>query len=468
MERLSGMDAFFLYVESPTQHMHVTLCAVLDPRKIPGGYDFERFRAHIASRVHLIPPFTRRLVPVPLRLHHPLWIDDPDFDLDHHVRRAALPGTGNDRRLADFVAQIAGIPLDRSRPLWEMWLVEGLPHDRWAIITKTHHAMIDGLAGNELMETVLDRDPGQVRPAPTEWRPRPLPSRLGLAAAGAGWVVRLPLEAGRAAVTAVEALRSPSDVLRSGAVRAYGLAEVGRSAASPTSVLNGPLGPHRRWGWARAELADVKAVKRAAGCTVNDVVLAAISGGFRHYLTARGETVDDVVVRSLVPVSIRTDAHKGRLGNQVTAVFADLPVGVGDPLERLAAVSRQMDHLKSSGVSVTIDSMMSAGDFVPATLMTLGARVYAKVGQRVVNTVTTNIPGPQFPLYLLGHRMLEMFPYIPVAQGVRISVGIVSYDGHLTIAATGDYDAVPDLDVLCAAIGSALAELVDAVSRPGG
>jgi WS/DGAT/MGAT family acyltransferase len=358
--------------------------------------------------------------------------------------------------------------LDVDRPLWEMWLVEGLTEGRWAVVTKTHHAMIDGLAGNELMETVLDREPGRTRPSAQPWRPRSTPSRLGLAAAGAGWLVRLPVEVGRSVGSAAGALRSPSDVLRSGVIRVYGLAEFGRSAASPTSVLNGPLGPHRRWGWARADLADVKAVKDAAGCTVNDVVLAAIAGGFRHYLLERGEPVDDVLVRSLVPVSIRTEEHRGRLGNQVTAVFADLPVGVDTAAGRLAAVAAQMNHLKGSGVAVTVDSLMSAGDFVPATLMTLGARVYAKVGQRVVNTVTTNIPGPQYPLYLLDRRMLEMFPYIPVAQGVRISVGIVSYDGQLAIGATGDYDAVPDLDVLCSAIEDGLRELVASARPPTG
>ena len=459
MERLSSLDAGFLHLENDTQQMHVgSLLIFAGPAPA-----YQEFCDHLASCLDSVPRYRQRVRRMPLDLARPAWVDDPHFSLAYHLRHTAIPGPGTDEQLRALVGRVMSQRLDVDRPLWEMWLVEGLPDDRWAIITKTHHAMIDGLAGNELMETVLDREPGQTRPAPTEWRPRPSPSGLGLAAAGAGWAARLPLETGRALSAAVDALRTPKDVLRSGAIRAYGLAEFGRSAASPTSVLNGPLGPHRRWSWVRAELADVKAVKRAAGCTVNDVVLAAISGGFRHYLIERGEPVDDVVVRSLVPVSIRTDAHKGRLGNQVTAVFADLPVGVADPLERLAAVSRQMDHLKGSGVSVTIDSMMSAGDFVPATLMTLGARVYAKVGQRVVNTVTTNIPGPQFPLYLLGHRMLEMFPYIPVAQGVRISVGIVSYDGHLTIAATGDYDAVPDLDVLCGAIESSLAELVAAV-----
>jgi diacylglycerol O-acyltransferase / wax synthase len=458
VERLSSLDAGFLHLENDTQQMHVGSLLVFEgpaPR-------YQAFCDHLASCLDSVPRYRQRVQRMPLDLARPAWVDDPHFSLAYHLRHTAIPSPGGDAELRALVGRVMAQRLDVDRPLWEMWLVEGLTDDRWAIVTKTHHAMIDGLAGNELMETVLDREPGRTRSPAKPWRPSPTPSRLGLAAAGAGWLARLPAEAGRAAVAAAGALRAPGDVLRSGAVRVYGLAEFGRSAASPTSVLNGPLGPHRRWSWARAQLADVKAVKDAAGCTVNDVVLAAIAGGFRHYLLERGEPVDDVLVRSLVPVSIRTEAHRGRLGNQVTAVFADLPVGLADASGRLEAVARQMNHLKGSGVAVTVDSMMSAGDFVPATLMTLGARVYAKVGQRVVNTVTTNIPGPQYPLYLLDRRMLEMFPYIPVAQGVRISVGIVSYDGHLAIGATGDYDAVPDLDVLCAAIEDSLVELISA------
>jgi diacylglycerol O-acyltransferase len=224
------------------------------------------------------------------------------------------------------------------------------------------------------------------------------------------------------------------------------------------------LGPHRRWAWARANLDDVKRVKDATGCTVNDVVLAGVAGGFRTYLLGRGESVDDDLVRTMVPVSVRRSDQHGRLGNQVTAMFADLPVGVVDPMERLRVVADQMAYLKGSGMAVGVQSMLSAADFVPPTLMTLGARVAVSVGQRVVNTVTTNIPGPQYPLYLRGCRLLEMFPYIPIGQGIRISIGIVSYDGHLAIAATGDYDAVSDLELLCTAIEDALAELVSATS----
>ena len=250
--------------------------------------------------------------------------------------------------------------------------------------------------------------------------------------------------------------------MRGGVTRARGIGQVGRQAARPTSVLNGPLGPHRRWAWARADLAEAKEVKDVAGGTINDVVLAAIAGGFRHYLAARGESVADDLVRSLVPVSVRRADQSGRLGNHVSAMFADLPIGEADPLRRLAAVSAQMSHLKSSGMSVGVESMVAAADFVPPTLVSLGARVAAAVGQRVVNTVTTNIPGPRYPLYLGGRRLVEMFPYIPIGQAIRISIGIVSYDGRLSFAATADADAVPDVDDLCAGIEESMAELVAA------
>jgi WS/DGAT/MGAT family acyltransferase len=456
MERLSSLDAGFLDLENDRQQMHVGSLLVFEG-PVPA---FEEFTAHLEACLDLVPRYRQRVQRMPLGLARPAWVDDPHFSLAYHLRHTAIPSPGGDGQLRALVSRVLSQRLDVDRPLWEMWLVEGLPEERWAIITKTHHAMIDGLAGNELMEIVLDRDRDAPRRTPTDWRPSPQPSRLGLAVSGVSGIARLPVDIARAATSAVQGFSSPADAARAGAVRAFGLASVGRSAASPTSVLNGPLGPHRRWGWARAELSDVKGVKDSAGCTVNDVVLAAIAGGFREYLQQRGEDVGSTTIRSLVPVSVRTEAHEGRLGNQVTGMFADLPVAVADPRERLDAVARQMGHLKRSGQAVGVDAMLSAADFVPATLMTLGARVYARTGQRVINTVTTNIPGPQYPIYLLGRRMLEMFPYIPVAQGVRISIGIMSYDGNVAIGVTGDYDAVPDLDVLCTAIEDSLSELV--------
>lgn len=459
MERLSSLDAGFLDLENDRQQMHVGSLLLFEG-PVPA---FEEFTAHLEACLDLVPRYRQRVQRMPLGLARPAWVDDPHFSLAYHLRHTAIPSPGGDGQLRALVSRVLSQRLDVDRPLWEMWLVEGLPEARWAIITKTHHAMIDGLAGNELMEIVLDRDRDAQRRTPTDWRPSPQPSRLGLAVSGVSGIARLPVDIARAATSAVQGFASPADAARAGAVRAFGLASVGRSAASPTSVLNGPLGPHRRWGWARAELSDVKGVKDSAGCTVNDVVLAAIAGGFREYLQQRGEDVESTTIRSLVPVSVRTEAHEGRLGNQVTGMFADLPVDVADPRERLDAVARQMGHLKRSGQAVGVDAMLSAADFVPATLMTLGARVYARTGQRVINTVTTNIPGPQYPIYLLGRRMLEMFPYIPVAQGVRISIGIMSYDGHVAVGVTGDYDAVPDLDVLCSAIEDSLSELVGSI-----
>jgi WS/DGAT/MGAT family acyltransferase len=459
MERLSSLDAGFLHLETDRQQMHVGSLLLFDGP----APSFEDFTAHLDGCLDAVPRYRQRVQRMPLDLTRPAWVDDPHFSLAYHLRHTAIPAPGGDEQMRALVGRLMSQRLDVDRPLWELWLVEGLDDGRWAIITKTHHAMIDGLAGNELMEIVLDRAPDSASGVPTRWSPHPEPTGIRLAMSTAADVARLPLDLARAVGQAARAVTAPADVARQGLIRAAGLASVGRRAVRPTSVLNGPLGPHRRWGWARAELADVKRVKDAHGCTVNDVVLAAVAGGFRGYLLARGEEVDGAVIRSLVPVSIRTDDHRGRLGNQVTAMFADLPVGVADPEERLAAVSRQMVGLKRSGQAVGVQSMVSAADFVPATLMTLGARAYVLTGQRVVNTVTTNIPGPQYPLYLLGRRMVEMLPYIPVAQDVRISVGIVSYDGHLGIGVTGDYDAVPDLDVLCEAIGASLDQLVRTV-----
>ncbi|MFL6151541.1 MAG: WS/DGAT/MGAT family O-acyltransferase [Ornithinibacter sp.] len=461
VQRLSSLDAGFLQLENDRQQMHVGSLLVFDGP----APTYDELAAHVQSCLGSLLRHRQRVQRMPLDLARPVWVDDPHFLLEYHLRHTAIPAPGGDDQLRALFGRVLSQRLDPDRPLWELWLVEGLTGGRWALLTKTHHAMIDGLAGNELMEVLLDGSP-EPAPRPVRvWHPAAPPSRLGLTASGVVGVARLPVDTARAVAGAARrGIGSPVALARAGAVRAYGLASVGRRAAAPTSVLNGPLGPHRRWGWARAELADVKRVKAAAGCSVNDVVLAALAGGFRDYLLARGEDVETTTIRSLVPVSVRTEEHRGQLGNHVTALFAELPVGVDGPRERLTVVTHQMTELKGSGQSIGIESMLAAADFVPATLMTLGAKLYARAGQRVVNTVTTNIPGPQQPLYLLGHRMLELFPYIPVAQSVRISIGIFSYDGHLTIGVTGDYDAVPDIDVLCAAIERAISELVDAVA----
>lgn len=460
IDRLTSLDAGFLQLETDVQPMHVGSMLIMDgpPPSYQEVFDL------LASRIDRMPRYRQRVHRMPFDLARPVWADDPDFSLGYHLRHTALPRPGDEEQLRTLGGRIMSQRLDLARPLWEMWVVEGLPKNRWAVINKVHHSMIDGVSGHDLLEIILDREPNPRAALPTRWQPAHPPTWLDRLGTGAAWVALLPVATVRAVGhSAVRSARRPVDAARTGALRTKGLTLLGRQAANPTHVLNGPLGPHRRWVWARGSLKDAKAVKDAMGGTVNDVVLAAVAGGFQRYLEARGESISDDVVRSLVPVSVRPPEQRGRLGNQVTAMFADLPIGVVDPLERLAIVSAQMDQLKASGQAVGVDAMVSAADFVLPTLMALGARVAARVGQRVVNTVTTNIPGPPYPLYLLGRRMLEMFPYIPIAQGVRISIGIVSYDGKLAIGITGDYDAVPDIDVLCAGIEEALEELADAV-----
>ncbi len=453
---LSALDASFLQLENDAQQMHVGSLLVLDGP----GPGYQEFCDHVASRLPAVPRYRQRVRRLPLDLARPYWADDPHFSIAYHVRHTAIPAPGGQDQLLALTGRVMSQRLDLDRPLWEMWLVEGLPHGRWAVISKVHHAMIDGVSGHDILETLLDRD-ADAAPWPVRrWTPQPAPTSGDVIGEGAAWALALP---GRLGGAARRSASDPGAVLRGGLVRARGLSQVTRQAAHPTSVLNGPLGPHRLWAWARADLAEAKEVKDAVGATINDVVLTAIAGGFRRYLAGRGESVADDLVRSLVPVSVRRPEERGRLGNQVSAMFADLPIGEGDPLRRLAAVSAQMSLLKSGGMSVGVESMVAAADFVPPTLVTLGARVAAAVGQRVVNTVTTNIPGPQYPLYLGGRRLVEMFPYIPIGQAIRISIGIVSYDGQLSFAATGDADAVPDIADLCTGIEESMAELVAAV-----
>lgn len=456
IEWLSPLDAGFLQVESDTQLMHVGSLLVLDG-PVPAYQDYCN---HVASRLDAVPRYRQRVEHALLDIARPYWTDDPHFSLAYHVRHTAVPYPGDEAQLRTLAGRIMSQRLDLKRPLWEMWMVEGLRDGGWAVISKVHHAMIDGVSGHEILEIMLDREQESPLVAPVDWQPRPPPTRTDLLSDVTGWVARLPADLTGAATAAI---RNPRDAVRGTAVRAAGMWQVGRKVVGPPGPLNGPIGPHRRWSWARADFARVKLVKDAAGCTVNDVVLATIAGGFRQYFLERGERLDEMAVRSLVPVSVRTAEQRGRLGNQVSAMFADLPVQLDDPLERLAAVTEQMQRLKSSGQAIGVGSLVSAAEFVPPTLITLAARVSIAVGQRMFNTVTTNIPGPQYPLYLLGSRLREMFPYIPIADGARISIGIVSYAGSLAFAATGDYDAVPDLDDLCRDIEAALDELVAAV-----
>lgn len=457
MNRLSGLDASFLALENDVQHMHVGSALIFEG-PVPTG---EEFSAAVDSRLHLVPRYRQRVSRLPLDFARPVWIDDQRFRLSNHVKRTALASPGSEDELRALVARVMAARLDRAHPLWEIWLVEGLSDGRWAIINKIHHALIDGISGHDILELIMDPTPHPPAvDAPRSWSPAAAPSSTELVVSGVARAVRTPLS--RLATVASAAVH-PRQVLGFATTQVRGLALMGEQALRrPSSVLNGPLGPHRRWGWASSTLADASVIRKAWGGTVNDVILAAISGGFREFLLSRGESVHQRTVRSMVPVSIRTADQKSRLGNEVTAMFADLPVGIADPVERLHAVSAQLQGLKGSGMAIGMHSLIAAGDFVPPTLFALGARLSAHVPQRYISTVTTNVPGPQIPLYFRGRRMLAMYPYIPLGSRLRITIGIVSYHGQLAFGVTGDRDAVPDVDVLCRGIETAMADLLAA------
>ena len=454
MDRLSTLDAWWLHLEREAQQLHVGSALIFEG---PPPSQTQLASA-IESRLDLVPRYRQRVQQVPLELGRPVWVDDSRFCIDGHVRHATLPSPGTEESLRDWVARLMSKPLDLSRPPWESWLVDGLEGGRWAMVNKTHHAMIDGVSGVDILAVLLDRDTRPAVRRAASWEPHPEPSPRHLAASALGDMIRSPLEAGQVLARAV---RGPRRLTRQTAAELYGLARVGQSVIWPESVLDGPIGPRRRWGWARADLCEVKKVGNLLGSTVNDVILAPIAGGFRTFLAARGEAVDGRTLRTMVPVSMRTPQEHGRLGNQLSAVFADLPVGLSDPAGRLAAVTSQLSWLKSSGMAVGVDSLLTAADLVPGTLFALGASLAARLPQRAISTVTTNVPGPQVPMFLLGHRMTELFAYIPLGADIRITIGIASYAGRLTCGVTGDFDAVADVQVLCDGIESATQELVE-------
>ena len=446
MDRMSPLDASFLHIEDDNNHMHIASVAVFEG---PAPECSEIMRM-VESKLHLVPRYRQRVKFVPLDLGRPVWVDDPHFNLGYHVRATALPHPGGDEQLRNLVGRVMSQQLDRAKPLWEMWMVEGLEDGHWALLSKTHHCMVDGVSGTDLLTVVLDREPEPSRDAPLAYEPVREPGRVGLVAEALLDRVGNPYEQYRVARAATRQVRDVARGVRSMA---------GLVRRTPASSLNGPIGPHRTWAWARSSLADVKTVRAGLGGTVNDVVLAAITRGFRDLLLNRDESVDRVV-RTLVPVSVRAEAERGTYNNKVSAMFAELPVGIADAQERLESIKAQMTGLKESKQAVAGEVLTSLTGFAPPELLALGGRVAARLQQRNINPVTTNVPGPQYPLYAAGRRMLEAFPYVPLMGSVRIGVAIFSYNGLINFGVTGDLDTAPDIGVLCDGIEQGMAELV--------
>lgn len=457
-DRLSVLDNSFLELETGPSHMHVGAALVFDGPPL----DCHDFLEHTRRRLHLVPRYRQKLLEAPLDLGRPMWVDDPCFNLDYHIRHTSLPRPGTLDQLRKLVARIFSQRLDRTKPLWEMWLVDGLEDDRFAIISKAHHALIDGMSGVDIVSVLFDLAPDAPGDdGPEHWQPRPLPSTAELVAGGVADAVTAPARlAGRVAGV----LRRPGKA----AEGAQGVAQLLGPPAlrpAPPSPLNTSIGPHRRVAWVGMPLADVQAIKDAIGGTVNDVVVTVVSGALRRWLQERGEPADRAL-RAMVPVSVRTEDQRHTLGNRVAAMRAPLPVQIADPVERLEAVRKAMTGLKESKQAVGAETLTNLQDFAPPTLLAQAARITFHT--RLFNVIVTNVPGPQFPLYVLGREMREIVPFAFLPKDHALAFAIMSYNGGLRFGLLGDYDALHDIDTVAGALDASASELREAAGLPSG
>jgi diacylglycerol O-acyltransferase len=457
-DRLTGLDSSFLHLERGVTHMHVAAAMVCAGSAPTYGELVEQ----ILSRLPLVPRYRQRLAFVPFGQGRPVWVDDPHFNVAFHVRHTALPSPGGEEQLRRLCGRVFSQALDRSRPLWELWLVEGLADDRFALLSKTHHALVDGISGVDIATVLFDAsaDPlpageGGIEP---EWIPRPLPTDAQLLADALLERATVPAEIARGVRRTLRGPRQVAERLARATVGVSALARIVQSA--PPSSLNVRIGPHRRFTWVTGDLQDFKTVKNALGGTVNDVVLAVVAGALGRYLRRHGELDEELVLRAMVPVSVRADVERGALGNKVAAMWSPLPVGLPDPVQRLLAISREMDGVKDSGQAVGAQVLTELTGFAPPTIMAQAARLQTR--QRMFNLVVTNVPGPQFPLYMLGRRLEAMYPMVPLAATQALGVAVMSYDGHVHFGLNADFDALPDVEDLAGDLREAIAELVAA------
>ena len=467
LDRLTSIDASFLAQEGRASHMHIGGVLIFEG-PTPA---FDDFLDHIRGRLHLVPRYRQKLATPPLETGRPLWIDDPDFNLEYHVRHTALPPPGTEDQLFLLASRIASQQLDRSKPLWENWLVEGLDGDRFALISKTHHALVDGISGVDLASVLFDAErepeagPNAAGAELEPWRPEPEPSSADLVLAGARGVVtttaslltRTVVAASRPATS----LQLARDVLE-------GLGELVWAGLNPApeTPLNVEIGPHRRYAVVRQQLADYKEIKDALGGTVNDVVLTVVSGALGQWLRSRGVRTEGLEMRALVPVSVRTSDQRGHLGNQLTVMRGPLPVYIEDPVSRLRFIRAAMDGLKESKQAVGAATLAAVNNLAPPTILAQASRL--NFSTRLFNLLVTNIPGPQMPLYVLGRELQDLFPVAFLPENHALAVAIMSYNGGLDYGLLGDYDAMPDLDVVADGVEATLAELLAAARGRSG
>lgn len=456
VDRLTTLDASFLYLDEPGTPLHVAGVLLLEAP--PSG--LEAIAAEVRARLPLVPRYRQRVLPVPGHLAEPVWADDPEFDVDYHIRRSGLPAPGSDRQLLDLVSRVTSRPLDLRRPLWEMYLVEGLAGGRVAVVTKTHPVLVDGVGALDIGQVLFDdhSGPDGQPPDADPWRPRPLPTAAALVRDALATYARRPPGAVGAARSAVTDLRATT-VRMVGA--AGGVLRAVRSAAfpAPDSPLNETSGPQRRVAVARIELDQLKRIRGARGGTVNDVLLTVISGALRDWLLSRGRPVlGGTVVRALVPLSLRDEASPS--GGRVVARLVELPVGEPNPRVRLARLEYAMRGVVDRRDSVGADALIALSGFAPPTLHALGVRAARGLSRRLFNLVVTNVPGPQTPRYVAGSRMVEVFPVVPLVRQQGLSIGMTSYDGWVYVGLNADRDSVSDVDLLAELIEQEVGELV--------
>jgi diacylglycerol O-acyltransferase / wax synthase len=465
LERMNPMDAWFLYAEDDgVNHMNILSFIVLEGPAPP----YDELLDLVASKLPQLQRYRQVISTVPFEIGRPVWVDDANFDLEYHVRQTALPAPGDDAALERLISRLMAQRFDRSRPLWELWSVEGLADGRWVLLSKLHHAMVDGVSGADIISIMLDKARDAKKPKQAPWKPAPAPSAGELLTSSVRELAGSPVELARSAARAV---RGPRDV----AATALAGLSAGRrlSRGGSASSLNGPIGPSRRYTWTSYPLADVKRVRSAIGGTINDIVLATATRGFRDLLVDRGEEVEGRTVRVIIPIALHARDAKGTAvaagvyENRVTGVFADLPVGEADPLERARIIREQLAALKTSREGAAGDTLTKLAGFAPATFLALGQRAAAQMGQATVNSVVSNVPGPQVPLYALGRKVLAAYPSPPVFPiGARMAVACFSYDGTLHFGLIADYSTVPDLHVLRDGIRAGLDELLEATAAP--
>ncbi|MGH2858851.1 MAG: WS/DGAT/MGAT family O-acyltransferase [Solirubrobacteraceae bacterium] len=455
LDRLSSIDASFLHQEGRASHMHIGGVLVFEGPPP----SFGDLCDHVRGRLHLVPRYRQKLTQPPLQMGRPLWIDDPDFNIEYHVRHTALPAPGSEAQLMSLTARIASQQLDRSKPLWEIWLVEGLDSGRFALVQKTHHALVDGISGVDLASVLFDlqREPAALDDGVAPWRPEPEPSAGELVVAGAVGALRTSLEL---AARGLAGAARPGNSLELARDVAEGLGELVWAGLNPApeTPLNVPIGPYRRYTVVRQQLAAYREVKNALGGTVNDVVLAVVTGALADWLRSRGVRTEGLEMRALVPVSVRTGAERGSLGNRLTVMRAPLPLYIDDPAARLRFIRMAMADLKESKQAVGAATLAAVNSLAPPTVLAQASRL--NFSTRLFNLIVTNVPGPQLPLYVLGRKLRELFPVAFLPENHALAVAIMSYNGGLNYGLLGDYDALGDIEVVGEGIDRELAELL--------